>query len=137
MMCEANAYGAEFAILRKAAIEAGTYQGANHDYFLELDRSNERLQHTTKMIMNIDLACTYLNEVCAFWNNNVNAKASSSQYRSVEWDFQLGFTLGKKLELGYSHSSNHELDRKSSDFARFPLENVVYVQFKWYESVRK
>lgn len=138
MMCaEKEARAAEFLQLRKSAIEAGAYRGTNHDYLLELDRPGERLQHTTRMLMDVDLACTYFNEVCLFWNNSVNAKASSAQYRSVEWDFRMGWTLGKHLELGYHHVSTHELDRKSNEFARFGLENVVFIQFKWYENPRK
>ena len=131
------AEGAEFGVLRKAAIEGGSYQGANHDYFLELDRQGERLQHTTRMLMDIDLACTSGVEVCAYWNNAINSKASSSQYRMVQWSFLLGLSLGNAIELGWSHSSIHELDRKSSEFARFPLENVIYIQFKWYEKPRR
>ncbi len=132
-----TAKAAEFMELRKAAIEGGAYQGTNHDYLLELDRPGERLQHTTRMLMDIDIACTYFNEVCLFWNNAINAKASDSQYRSVEWDFRVGWSLGKHIELGWHHTSTHELDRKSNEFARFGLENVVFIQFKWYENPRR
>lgn len=130
------AEGAEFGILRKAAIEGGSYQGTNKEYFLELDRTGERLQHTTKMIINVDLFCTYLDGICMFWDNEVDAKASSSQYRSVAWDYRLGWALGKKVDIGWWHRSNHELDRKSSNFARFELENVLFIQFKWHEKPR-
>ena len=130
------AEGAEYFILRKAAIEGGMYKGTNHDYFLELDRTGEKLQHTTNLYMHTDVVCVEMNELCMFWNNDILSKASESQYRSVAWSFRLGFAVGKHVELGWSHTSTHELDRKSSEFARFGLENVLFLQLKWYERNR-
>jgi hypothetical protein len=130
------AEGAEFFQLRKAAIEGGSYQGANHDYFLELDRTGERLQHTTDLLMNADVVCIENNALCVFWDNTIRSKASDHQYRSVAWDFRFGTTLGRYIDVGWHHISMHELDRKSADFSRFGLENVIYIQIKWWDKPR-
>ena len=135
-MCQ-KTFGADYFVLRKAAIEGGKYAGTNHNYFLELDRPGEQLQHTTKMLMNIDLLCISNDNACIFWNNLIDSKATNQQYRYVAWNYRLGLSLGKHIEMGWHHISEHELDRKSSDFARFGLENVLFVEFKWYENPRK
>lgn len=138
MMCaEKDARAASFFELRKAAIEGGSYLGTNHDFLLELDRPGERLQHTTDLIMDIDLACSYYDEVCLYFNNTVLSKASNEQYRGVGWSFKVGLALGRYLEIGWRHLSTHAIDRSPGGFARFGLENVAYIQFKWYENPRK
>jgi hypothetical protein len=122
--------------LRKAAIEGGKYVGTQHDYFLLLDREGENLQHTTDMLMDVDVACMTGNVACLFWNNAIKSKASNKQYRSVNWLFSLGLSIGENVELGWRHSSRHELDAKSSDFSRFELENVIFVQLKFVDKPR-
>jgi hypothetical protein len=131
------AVAAEGFVLRKAAIEGGSYVGTNHDLFLGIDNEEERLQHITNMIMEIDLACSSLNEVCLYWNNNVNSKASSSQYRLISWDYRLGLSIGKYLELGWHHTSQHFLDQRSAAGRVYPLENILFLQLKFYEKPRK
>jgi len=127
---------AEYMQLRKAAIEGGSYQGVNRDYFLLLDREGETLQHTTDMLMDADLVCLTGNTTCLFWNNAIRSKASNKQYRSVAWDYRLGISIGDNFELGWRHISRHELDTKSSSFGRFELENVLFVQFKFLDRPR-
>ena len=134
MMVRCDAKAAE---VRKAAIEFGAYQGNNKDPYILLDKDGERLQHTSDMIMNIDLACTSLNQVCLFWDNTIASKASNKQYRSVQWNFRLGLDVGNGLEMGFKHESVHELDSKSNNTLRFPLENVVFMQFKFIDRPRQ
>jgi hypothetical protein len=127
----------EFMKLRKAAIEGGSYQGTNHNSYMLLDREGERLQHSATMEMDIDLACTTYQEICLLWNNDIIGKASSQQFRQVSWDFRFGFAVGKYVELGLHHISEHELDRKSNYDIRYPLENVVYLQLKFIDKPRR
>jgi hypothetical protein len=131
-----RAEGAEFFELRKAAIEGGQYYGVNRDYFLQLDNEKgERLQHTTDLLMDIDVMCVEQEAACIFWNNKIASKASNQQYRSVAWDFKVGISF-RSLDIGWHHTSLHELDRKTNPYARFGLENVFYIQFKWFENPR-
>jgi hypothetical protein len=131
-----DAYGADLMQLRKAAIEGGSYQGTSHDFLLLMDNDAERVQHTTNMIMNVDLSCTQGNDVCLFWDNTIASKATTSQYRSVMWNFRTGFALGNMLDIGWEHRSRHMLDGKGNDFARFELENVIFLQLKFYDKPR-
>lgn len=127
----------EFMKLRKAAIEGGAYQGANHNAYMLIDNQDERLQHEATMLMNIDLACTTFSEICMFWDNAIVGKASNQQFRQVGWDFRLGFAIGSHLELGYHHLSEHELDRRSNPDIKYPLENVAYIQLKFWDKPRR
>ncbi len=124
------------AEVRKAAIEFGAYQGNNKDPYILLDKDGERLQHISDLILNTDLACTTFDQVCIFWDNTIASKASEKQYRSVEWRFRLGVDINRGLEMGYRHSSIHELDSKSNNELRFPLENVIFMQFKFIDRPR-
>jgi hypothetical protein len=131
--CSDDVEGAE---VKKAAIEFGSYYGKNHDPYLLLDREDEQLEHTPSMIMNVDVICTKANDVCIFWDNTVLGKATTTQYRGVGWDFRVGLNFDNRVETGVHHYSYHELDRKSNRDIRFPLENTVYIQFKFIDKPR-
>lgn len=140
IMCNSQSLeAADFLTLRKASIEGGQYLGTNHDPYILLDNpdTQERLQHTTNMNMNIDLACTTFNEVCFYWNNTIASKASSTQYRMVSWIYRLGFSVGQHLEFGWSHISSHELDRKTNTSIRYPIENIGYIELKFVDKPRR
>jgi hypothetical protein len=121
----------------KATIEFGAYQGVNRDPYILIDNENERLQHISNMEMNVDLACTSFNQLCLFWDNTIASKASDHQYKFVSWSFRIGVDIANRLELGYKHLSAHEIDGKANPVTEFPLENVVFMQFKFIDRPRQ
>jgi hypothetical protein len=119
--------------VRKLNFEAAAYQGTNHDPYLLIDNLDERLQHITAVNWDVDMWSTSDNQYVIYWNNSVIGKASSSQYRSVAWEFEIGMAY-PKLDLFYSHMSRHILEGVRD--IRFPLENAVGLRIKFIEKPR-
>lgn len=127
--------------LRRASIELGAYPTfipfqKSHNAYLLLDNEREWLDKKTSMIMNVDLICSSSNYICLFWNNRIEGKASNKQYRQIGWIFNLGLSLSDKFELGWSHLSEHELDRKTNSSLPYPVENVIYLEMKFVDRPR-
>jgi hypothetical protein len=62
-----------------------------------------------------------------YWDNSVTgltdrAEQGGGQYRSIGWQFRLGFQLVKFLQIGYYHHSQHVVDHQST--FRYPLEDA-------------
>jgi len=138
LMVSCGADAAEGFVLRKAAISDGQYMGTNRNSYMLLDdkETGERLAHATTMTMDIDLICTSFNELCMYWDNDVIGKASNQQYRQISWSFRFGFAIGRYLEFGYRHLSEHILDQSARETG-YPLENTIELQFKFVESPRR
>jgi hypothetical protein len=124
---------AEGAEVRKLTFTAAAYQGTNHDPYLLIDNLDERLQHITSVAWDVDMWCTAFNQYCIYWNNDVIGKASSKQYRSVEWSFEVGMAF-PYVDLFFGHMSRHILEGVRD--IRFPLENVIGFRMKFIEKSR-
>lgn len=59
------------------------------------------------------------------WRNKIISTTSPSQFESVAWNFDFGFKFTDYVEVFYSHTSTHLLDRKHSFMHRFPVEDSI------------
>lgn len=68
-----------------------------------------------------------------FWNNRVHALTDSGQYRLVGWEFSLGTSPWRSLDLFYHHHSQHILDGHHPEFKFAGVQNSVGFTWKIYE----
>lgn len=45
-----------------------------------------------------------------FWRNQVHGEAAYAKFYSVGWEYDLGFKLGKQIEIFWHHHSRHTMD---------------------------
>jgi hypothetical protein len=120
-------YSAEVLVPRNLSFSEAKYEGnINRDPYLGIDNEHEKFQYFTRLRWDFDLLCIEGESACLFWNNKIDAKTTTQQYRSVEWSFNFGLAF-KRIDLFYEHHSRHGLDAKYEQ--GFPLEN--YYGFTW------
>ena len=66
-----------------------------------------------------------------YWKNRVHMDGTNKQVRHVGWWWDLGLTLGPKLDLFYNHHSRHCLECNSDQ--GYPLRDSYGVRFKVYK----
>lgn len=45
-----------------------------------------------------------------FWRNQVHGEAAYAKFYSVGWEYDLGFKIGKQIEIFWHHHSRHTMD---------------------------
>ncbi len=127
---------AEVFEVRELSFEAGKYTSNKaRDSYL-LTPGSGALLHRTLINWDVDLWCSYLDEVCLFWDNKVHAKASESRYRLVGWEFETGLHLGK-VDIFYYHHSQHMLDQIREDNYKFPVEDAITIRLNFILNPRR
>jgi hypothetical protein len=130
-----TADGAEFLVPRHLSFTEGQYHGnVNRDPYLGIDNAKEKFEYHTSLAWEFDLVCIEDSAICMYWNNEILAKTTTRQYRSVAWEFEVGFNL-KRVEFFYNHMSRHCLECNADQ--SYPLENYVGFRLNIYENPRR
>ncbi len=131
LSCDVKAV--EFLELRKLEFTEGQYEGkVNRDPYLGINNQKEQFAYHTALRWDFDLVCVD-RLVCMYWNNEILAKTTTRQYRSVAWEFEGGFSFGR-VDIFYNHMSRHCLE--CNEDRSFPLENYIGFRLKIYENPR-
>ncbi len=130
-----DAQSAEILIPRSLTFTEGQYHGnVNRDPYLGIDNAKEKFEYHTSLAWDFDLLCIESSAVCLYWNNEILAKTTTRQYRSVAWEFEVGFNL-KRVDFFYNHMSRHCLE--CNEDRSYPLENYVGFRLKIYDNPRR
>lgn len=100
--------------------------GNNH-YNVGMDSSvdydDERREHWSldvAMDINLDLFDWALGSV--YWDNTINGRTTTAQFRYVAWEFELGHKFNDTVSVFYYHHSEHGMD---IDRTGYPLHDTV------------
>jgi len=73
-----------------------------------------------------------------FWRNQVHGEAAYAKFYSVGWRYDLGFQLGKQIQIFWHHHSRHTMDvdlpyyynRITEEFEQidYPVEDSVVLR---------
>jgi hypothetical protein len=73
----------------------------------------------------------------AFWNNNIHAMTTDSQYRSIGLETRLGIRILPQLDISFYHFSQHLLERAHSSVLPYPLEDAVEIRFNIFNKNKR
>lgn len=65
----------------------------------------------------------------AYWNNNIHAMTTGSQYRSIGLETRLGVRLFPQVDISFYHYSQHLLERAHPNVLPYPLEDAIEIRF--------
>ena len=83
-----------------------------------------------------------------FFRNKVHGEGTDSRFRTMGWKYEIGLSLPKGVEIGWSHHSRHALDQggpivRSHDRKyllkatnEFPVYDAVFLRFVVYGTRR-
>ena len=125
---------ADFFVVRDVSFEGGKYSGGDRDAYLGTPNSFQ-LSHYTAVTWDVDLMCLYHNDICVFWNNRIDGKASKAAYKYASWEFSTGFAT-KYIDIYYQHHSEHVLEEERAA-KTFPIENMIMFRFKFINHPRR
>lgn len=86
---------------------------------------------TQSLSFNLD---TSLNKF--FWDNEIKSYTDKNGFRSIAWEFYLGYNIYNTIDVFYRHESQHVLDKKHS-FADFPYENSFGLRLYIHKNERR
>lgn len=114
--------------IRDVYFESAGYVGKNYDSYLDMDSELEQLSYIVACGWDLDLF-RYGKNLSFYWDNRVEGKSSTRQFRHVSWKFQFGFNLYNAVDIFYFHESQHllDMDRPKSE-SLFPLENFIGIR---------
>lgn len=81
-----------------------------------------RYEPTNEIRLNLDINLTD----SLFWDNKIRTRMDSTQFRTISWDFTVGYKIFNNLSIEFEHYSEHLLDVRLSPF---PNHNTM--GFKW------
>lgn len=76
-----------------------------------------------------------------YWNNYVHTEGTTSQVRTVGWQWDLGLHVSKQIDFFYQHHSRHVMDaedpvyytdRDTREQIRYPMENSYGIRLRFY-----
>jgi hypothetical protein len=104
--------------LRELSVFYKYFNNRSRDPFLYDSTPKEGLD----LNFNVDLVGPF------YWNNTVSAMTDDAQYKSVYWNFHVGFRLFPSLAVEFEHLSRHLLDDRYP-YMKFPVQNSL--GFHW------
>lgn len=115
----------EYRLLDTEELTFETYHLRNHrdPYFPYGDPGHEDNDETWKTGVAAAFNVVLLGSPAAdlYWHNRVHGEGTDNQMRQVGWWYELGLNVYDKVELFWTHHSQHLLDATSEE--RFPLDN--------------
>lgn len=106
-----------------------TINGQCTGYTATGERSTECMQYGAAIGFDINAIRTSLTTVQ--WRNTVDMDATNKQVRQVGWNWELGLTLGPRMEIFEHHHSRHMLDDSGID--KYPLRDEYVLRFHIYQ----
>ena len=101
-------------------------------YMPQFDSNGEGEHWTNGAALNFDLSLIELDKHRKiYWNNRVNLDGTNSQVRHVAWFWDIGISLGPKLDLFYMHESRHVMEDTGD--TRFPLRDQIGFRFNFFK----
>lgn len=82
--------------------------------------------------VNFDLDLVSFGDTGFHWRNTVRGDSTTSQFRSVLWDFRWGLALGRNVELFYDHVSQHCLECQPDKTRTYKLRNTYGLEVVFY-----
>ena len=133
-----NARGQEavFFKTRELSFELGKYaEGSNRDALV--GETGGKLTAATNLNWNVDMLCTHWPRICWKWDNTIMGKTIENKYILTGWHFESGLDFGP-IELLYSHTSRHTLDRVPATGAerKYDNENLYMIRLNFIRNPR-
>lgn len=121
----ATASPADFMDLNEASIKFQQFFPGAVDPMITNAPLSKHLDKELNLNVNMDVL-TY-----GYWNNTVHSQTDQYQFRKVGWEFEFGAHVGSKLDVYYSHWSQHWLDYYSTE--AFPRQDGVGIRLYLYK----
>jgi len=92
---------------------------------------NSEEEHWTHRInLGVDYNIYRSGPLRLYWDQDIAGYSTRKQYRKMYWDWELGASFHKRLDIFWHHRSEHGLE--TADDKRYPLEDIMGIRVYLY-----
>lgn len=104
------------------------------DYAILNDKNRDLLVYPESAKEGVNLGINTSILGAGYFNSQIEGTTTSSQYRGVGLQLQIGIRLSDYLDVGYYHHSQHVLDRPSGDIPHFAVVDAIELKIYIYRA---